>query len=94
MRIEALRLEHYGAFAQRNLQLGGKAPLTVVYGPNEAGKNKPFGREGFPLRSSQPDAADGGLWRRRHSPFGHLAAGRRDGPDAAPTQGQGEDPHR
>src|SRR3954468_878316 len=39
MRIEALRLEHYGAFAQRNLQLGGKAPLTVVYGPNEAGKS-------------------------------------------------------
>ncbi|HEY9722911.1 MAG TPA: AAA family ATPase, partial [Oscillatoriaceae cyanobacterium] len=38
MRFEALHIERYGAFEQRSLSLG-QAPLTVVYGPNEAGKS-------------------------------------------------------
>lgn len=38
MRFEALHIQRYGAFEQRSLTLG-QAPLTVVYGPNEAGKS-------------------------------------------------------
>lgn len=38
MRFETLHIERYGAFEQRSLNFG-KAPLTVVYGPNEAGKS-------------------------------------------------------
>lgn len=39
MRLEAISLENYGAFAARSLELGEKPGLTIVYGPNEAGKS-------------------------------------------------------
>ena len=38
MRFEAISLESYGAFATRSLELGAPG-LTIVYGPNEAGKS-------------------------------------------------------
>jgi len=38
MRIESLRLERYGAFESRSVDLSGPG-LIVIYGPNEAGKS-------------------------------------------------------
>jgi uncharacterized protein YhaN len=38
LRFEAIALENYGAFATRSLELGAPG-LTIVYGPNEAGKS-------------------------------------------------------
>lgn len=38
MRIESLRLERYGAFENRSVDLSGPG-LIVIYGPNEAGKS-------------------------------------------------------
>ncbi len=38
MRFEALHIERYGVFEERSLNFG-QAPLTVIYGPNEAGKS-------------------------------------------------------
>lgn len=38
MRFTELMLERYGAFAERTLPISG-AGLTIVYGPNEAGKS-------------------------------------------------------
>ncbi|MGH7105673.1 MAG: AAA family ATPase, partial [Acetobacteraceae bacterium] len=39
MRIESLKIERYGAFEDRTLHFAPTAPLTLVYGPNEAGKS-------------------------------------------------------
>jgi len=39
VRIEELSLQNYGAFSSRALRLSGQAGLSVVYGPNEAGKS-------------------------------------------------------
>lgn len=39
MRLAELTLERYGAFAERNLAIPSTAGLTVIYGPNEAGKS-------------------------------------------------------
>lgn len=39
MRIESLRIERYGAFEEKALDFAPTAPLTLVYGPNEAGKS-------------------------------------------------------
>lgn len=39
MRLETLRIERYGAFEEKSLDLGAVAPLTLIYGPNEAGKS-------------------------------------------------------
>jgi len=39
MRIESLRIERYGAFEEKTLDFAPTAPLTLVYGPNEAGKS-------------------------------------------------------
>jgi uncharacterized protein YhaN len=39
VRIEELSLQSYGAFSSRVLRLSGRAGLSVVYGPNEAGKS-------------------------------------------------------
>ena len=39
MRIESLRIERYGAFEERSIEFAASVPLTVVYGPNEAGKS-------------------------------------------------------
>lgn len=39
MRIESLKIERYGAFEDKALHFASTAPLTLVYGPNEAGKS-------------------------------------------------------
>jgi uncharacterized protein YhaN len=39
MRLTELTLERYGAFAERSLAIPSTAGLTVIYGPNEAGKS-------------------------------------------------------
>lgn len=39
MRLAELTLERYGAFAERSLAIPSTAGLTVIYGPNEAGKS-------------------------------------------------------
>jgi uncharacterized protein YhaN len=39
MRIKSLRIERYGAFEERSLDFAPTAPLTLIYGPNEAGKS-------------------------------------------------------
>ncbi|WP_181703884.1 YhaN family protein [Chthonobacter albigriseus] len=39
MRILRLHLDRYGAFTDRHLEFDPAAPLTVVHGPNEAGKS-------------------------------------------------------
>jgi len=39
MRLAELTLERYGAFAERNLVIPSTAGLTIIYGPNEAGKS-------------------------------------------------------
>ena len=39
MRLAELTLERYGAFAERSLAIPPTAGLTVIYGPNEAGKS-------------------------------------------------------
>ena len=39
MRLIELSLERYGVFEQRTLSFGEKPGLTIVYGPNEAGKS-------------------------------------------------------
>jgi AAA15 family ATPase/GTPase len=39
MRLAELTLERYGAFAERSLVIPSTAGLTVIYGPNEAGKS-------------------------------------------------------
>lgn len=39
MRLAELTLERYGAFAERSLGIPATAGLTVIYGPNEAGKS-------------------------------------------------------
>jgi uncharacterized protein YhaN len=39
MRLAELTLERYGAFAERTLQIPDTAGLTIIYGPNEAGKS-------------------------------------------------------
>ena len=39
MRLTELTLERYGAFAERNLLIPSTVGLTIIYGPNEAGKS-------------------------------------------------------
>lgn len=39
MRLAELTFERYGAFAERSLAIPATAGLTVIYGPNEAGKS-------------------------------------------------------
>lgn len=39
MRLTELRIENYGGYAARSLVIPDTAGLTVVYGPNEAGKS-------------------------------------------------------
>lgn len=39
MRLTELSLERYGAFAERTLRIPDRAGLTIIYGPNEAGKS-------------------------------------------------------
>lgn len=39
MRLAELTLERYGAFAERSLLIPSTAGLTIIYGPNEAGKS-------------------------------------------------------
>jgi uncharacterized protein YhaN len=39
MRLESLGIERYGAFEERSLEFAATAPLTVIFGPNEAGKS-------------------------------------------------------
>lgn len=39
MRLAELSLERYGAFAERSLAIPSNAGLTIIYGPNEAGKS-------------------------------------------------------
>ena len=39
MRLAELTLERYGAFAERSIAIPSTAGLTVIYGPNEAGKS-------------------------------------------------------
>ena len=39
MRIESLKIERYGAFEEKRFDFVPNAPLTLVYGPNEAGKS-------------------------------------------------------
>jgi uncharacterized protein YhaN len=39
MRIERLAIERYGAFEERSLEFAASAPLTVIFGRNEAGKS-------------------------------------------------------
>ncbi|MBY2935667.1 YhaN family protein [Rhizobium leguminosarum] len=39
MRLVELTLERYGAFAERILAIPATAGLTIIYGPNEAGKS-------------------------------------------------------
>jgi uncharacterized protein YhaN len=39
MRLAELTLERYGAFAERRLAIPSTAGLTVIFGPNEAGKS-------------------------------------------------------
>lgn len=39
MRLAELTLERYGAFAERALAIPATAGLTIIYGPNEAGKS-------------------------------------------------------
>tara|TARA_R110000782_G_scaffold270455_1_gene371310 strand:- start:9423 stop:12908 length:3486 start_codon:yes stop_codon:yes gene_type:complete len=39
MRLAELTLERYGAFAERSLAIPSTAGLTIIYGPNEAGKS-------------------------------------------------------
>ncbi|MDT7532993.1 AAA family ATPase [Sphingobium sp. SA2] len=39
MRLAELTLERYGAFAERSLAIPATAGLTIIYGPNEAGKS-------------------------------------------------------
>jgi len=39
MRLTELTLERYGAFADRSLSIPASSGLTIIYGPNEAGKS-------------------------------------------------------
>lgn len=39
MRLAELTLERYGVFAERSLVIPSTAGLTIIYGPNEAGKS-------------------------------------------------------
>ena len=39
MQLTELTLERYGAFAERILPIPTNAGLTIIYGPNEAGKS-------------------------------------------------------
>ena len=57
MRIDRLDLIRYGAFQDRSLAFAADAPVTIVYGPNEAGKSTALAALedllfGFPLRSA------------------------------------------
>ncbi len=57
MRIDRLDLIRYGAFKDRSLTFDPNARVTIVYGPNEAGKSTALAALGdllfgFPLRSA------------------------------------------
>ena len=60
MRFESLTLENYGAFASRTIEPG--PGLTIVYGPNEAGKSTFLEAISDFLFTIPPNSARGGLY--------------------------------
>ena len=62
MRLTELRIENYGGYAARTLAIPETAGLTVIYGPNEAGKSTCLEAVSDFLFSIPPNTARGSLY--------------------------------